>query len=74
MSWITILASLFGAFLKGLEWLLGYQQRRAGRVEAERDALAREAGRAKEAAEIDRRIRAADPAELERLRRKWQRD
>ena len=74
MTWLTSLAAIFGIVLKGLEWLLGYQQRRAGRVEAERDALVRESGRAKEAAEIDRRIRAADPAELERLRRKWQRD
>lgn len=51
----------------------GASQRRAGRQQAEADATARTLEAVEKAHEVDRRVDAADDAELKRLRRKWTR-
>lgn len=74
MTWLATLGAFFGFLLKGLEWLLGFQQRQAGRTEAKLDAAIRESERAKEAARIEADVRRLGDGVVDELRSKFSRD
>lgn len=64
MSWTGIF-SVFGAVAGFLKWLTGYEQRRAGRIEAERDGLRREAERLNKRGRIEDDVQKASRDDLE---------
>lgn len=64
MSWTGVF-SVFGAVAGFFKWLTGYEQRKAGRIEAERDGLRREAERLNQRGRIEDDVQKASRDDLE---------
>lgn len=63
---VSIVAGLVGAIGWAAKWLYNNQQKRAGAVEAALQAANRDAERARQAAQIDTRVRQEHPNALEK--------